>query len=129
MILQVPGGNGAGNGEGAADAADGQNPADPAAANPHEAANQGDEVELEDDDEDVDGEEDEDEDDEELREEEGADANNGGQGQYQITRIQILRSRLGKYSEMFVPPCNKKKIKLALTTKNPLLKGQQIHVL
>lgn len=73
-----PGGNGAEDRPGGADAAPGQNPAGPAAAEPQDAGRPGDEAELEDDDEDDDGEEDDDED-EEGREEEAAEANNGGQ--------------------------------------------------
>ncbi|XP_072297084.1 E3 ubiquitin-protein ligase MARCHF6-like isoform X3 [Eucyclogobius newberryi] len=74
------GGNGAENGPVGADAAEGQNPVDPAAAaDPQE---HGDEAELEDeddeDDDDDDG-EDDDEEDEEVREEEAAEANNIGQ--------------------------------------------------
>lgn len=78
------GGNAAVNAQAAADAAAGQNPADPgpdepAPANPHEAGNQGNEAELDDDEEDEDGEDDEEDEDDEGREEDAADANNGGQ--------------------------------------------------
>lgn len=73
-----PGVNGAENGPGGADAAQAQNPVDPAAADPPDAGRHGDEAELEDEDEDEDGEEEDDED-EEARDEEAAEANNGGQ--------------------------------------------------
>lgn len=88
MIEQVPGGNIGANAQAAADGGAAQHPADPAPdglapANPQEAGNPGDEAELDDEEEDDDGEEDEeDEDDEEGREEDAADANNGGQGQF-----------------------------------------------
>lgn len=86
MIAQVPGGN---NMQAAGDGAAEQHHADQGAdglapANPHEAANHRDEAELDDDEDDEEGDDDdeEEEDDEEGREEDAADANNGGQGQY-----------------------------------------------